>query len=48
MEASALENGVIDIEEIQEFLPKYHIDLLKLKKQSYEYLIPILNKYQIK
>lgn len=47
METSALENSIVDISEIQEFLPEYHIDLLKINKQSYEYLIPFLKKYNI-
>jgi len=43
METIALENPV-DISEIIEFLPKDHPDLLKITKQSYDYLIPILTK----
>ena len=47
METSALENGIVDISEIQEFLPEYHIDLLKINKQSYEYLISFLKENNI-
>lgn len=47
MEASALENGIVDISEIQEFLPEYHIDLPKINKQSYNYLIPFLKENNI-
>jgi len=47
METIALENPV-NIEEIKDLLPENHPDLLKILKQSYEYLIPILIKYQIK
>jgi len=46
METIALENPV-DISEIVEFLPKDHPDLLKITKQSYEYLIPFLKENNI-
>ena len=37
----------ISLNQIQEFLPEYHPDLLLTKNEDYSYLIPILEKYNI-